>query len=80
MKRIEFTTTKNGWVTSNAERSRSIPASRTVCKKCGYELKAILPSDLWNRYWKENHNCQSRQSFNSQMGNPMDTLAGLSIR
>ena len=80
MKRIEFRVTENGWVVSNAERSRSIPASRTECKKCGYVLKAILPSDLWNRYWNENHNCQSRQAFNNLTGNPIEELSGLSIR
>jgi len=84
MRKIEFKVTENGWITSNAERARSIPASRTECKKCGYVLKAILPSDLWNRYWKENHNCQSRQAsrqaFDGMLGSPMDTLANLSIR
>jgi len=79
MHRIEFTVTENGWVVSNTKQTRT-PASRTECKKCGYVLKAILPSELWNRYWKENHNCQSRQAFDGMMGNPMDTLSNLSIR
>ena len=79
-RRIEFTVTENGWVTSNAKRTRPTPASRTECKKCGYVLWAMLPSDLWNRYWSENHNCESRQAFNNLMGDPISELSGLSIR
>jgi hypothetical protein len=83
MSRIVFTTTANGWITSNSKEVGSTMGRTTTCKGCGYEQKTILPSRYDTKLWRENHtleSCRSRKAFNAMLGNPLEALAGLSIR
>jgi hypothetical protein len=83
MSRIVFTTTANGWITSNSKEVGTTMGRTTTCKGCGYEQKTILPSRYDTKLWRENHTldfCRSRKAFNNLLGNPLQALAGLSIR
>lgn len=83
MSRIVFTTTENGWVVSNSKQTSTVMGRTTTCKGCGYEQKTILPSRLDTKLWRESHtleSCRSRKAFNAMLGNPLEALAGLSIR
>jgi hypothetical protein len=83
MSKIVFTTTPNGWVTSNSKELGTVMGRTTTCNGCGYEQKTILPARYDRKLWKANHtleSCRSRKAFNSLLGNPLEQLARLSIR
>lgn len=83
MSRIIYTTSENGWVSSNSKEYSTMAGRITTCKGCGYEQKAWLPSRLDTKMWRENHTlefCRSRKAFNELLGNPLEELAKLSIR
>jgi hypothetical protein len=83
MSRIVFTTTANGWITSNSKEVATVMGRTTTCKGCGYEQKTILPQRYDAKLWKETHTlqfCRSRKAFDELLGNPLEALASLSIR
>lgn len=83
MSRIIYTTSENGWVSSNSKQTSGIMGRITTCKGCGYEQKTILPSRLDTKLWRENHtleSCRNRKAFNELLGNPLEALSKLSIR
>ena len=83
MSRIVYTTTANGWITSNSKESLGVVGRITKCNGCGYEQKTILPARYVRKVWEESHtleSCRSRKAFNNLLGNPLEQLAGLSIR
>ena len=83
MSRITYTTTANGWVTSNSKETATVMGRTTTCRGCGYEQKTILPHRLDKKMWDTNHtleSCRSRKAFNAMLGNPLEQLANLSIR
>jgi hypothetical protein len=83
MSRIVFTTTANGWITSNSKEHGTVMGRTSVCNGCGYQQKTILPARYDRKLWEENHtleSCRSRKAFNNLLGNPLEKLAALSIR
>ena len=83
MSRITYTTSANGWVTSNSKETATVMGRTTTCKGCGYEQKTILPQRLDKKLWESNHTldfCRSRKAFNNLLGNPLEQLATLSLR
>lgn len=83
MSRIVFTTTENGWITSNSKEYSTVMGRITKCNGCGFEQKTILPSRYDSKLWRENHTlegCRSRKAFNAMLGNPLEALDSLSIR
>jgi hypothetical protein len=82
MSRITFTTTANGWITSNSKEVGTTMGRTTTCKGCGYTQKTIMPSRYDSKLWRENHtleSCRSRKAFNELLGNPLEELSKLSI-
>jgi hypothetical protein len=55
MSKIKFTTTANGWITSNSKEVGTTMGRTTTCKGCGYEQKTILPQRYDARLWNEIH-------------------------
>jgi len=83
MSRIVFTTTANGWITSNSKEVGSTMGRTTTCKGCGYEQKTILPQRYDAKLWNTNHTleaCRNRKAFNELLGNPLEALDSLTIR
>jgi hypothetical protein len=85
MKQIQFTTTANGWITSNSKELGSVMGRTTTCKGCGYVQKTILPSRYDTKLWRETHtlefckNKKAENAFAKMFDNAEDALASLSI-
>lgn len=83
MSKIEFYTSKNGWVKSTSKAVDGFMGRVITCKGCGYQAKTLMPAIYSKQYWDSIHTkefCDNRKAFDNLMGNPMDTLAGIGIR
>ena len=64
--KIQFTTTPNGWITSNSKEYSTVMGRVSRCSGCGYEQKTILPSRYDSRLWHETHTrefCQEQKEL-----------------
>ena len=74
---------ENGTITTDSK-AQDVMLRKWTCNGCGFSQTTIMSNYQANKLWGESHGFRAHsataKAFDEMMGNPLDSLASLSIR